>query len=272
MERWSLYTPMVHLSVVVVTPPFVAVSSDNKSGQSSAPHDYSNLLPLEGGDLSEVDDALRVAPLVVVPGNDLDLQWQRQRGGCASVGHPVCSPERIAGARSAAGEGTHEVVAHDHGEGRVDGGGHVGHAEVDGHERLVNDGEDALLGAVGGLAEGGVHLREADGKQSAPQSRRCSTHCSRLQQGRFSGAALLRETSLTSSAKVFFSTLQTRSTMETFGVGTRRAMPLSLPLSSGSTSDTALAAPVEVGTMERQAARARRRSRWDASRRRWSPV
>ena len=41
--------------------------------------------------------------------------------------------------------------------------------------------------------------------------------------------------------------------------------PLSLPLSSGSTSATALAAPVVVGTMLSAAARARRRSRWLAS-------
>merc|ERR1719409_1838660 len=60
--------------------------------------------------------------------------------------------------------------------------------------------------------------------------------------------------------------------METLGVGTRSAMPLSLPLSWGRTSATALAAPVEVGTMLSAAARARRRSRWDASRMRWSPV
>lgn len=64
----------------------------------------------------------------------------------------------------------------------------------------------------------------------------------------------------------------TRSTTDTLGVGTRSAMPLSLPLSLGSTSATALAAPVVVGTMLSAAARARRRSRWLASSRRWSPV
>merc|ERR1719487_2023013 len=40
-----------------------------------------------------------------------------------------------------------------------------------------------------------------------------------------------------------------RSTTDTSGVGTRKAMPVSLPLSSGSTLPTALAAPVEAGMM-----------------------
>jgi hypothetical protein len=48
-----------------------------------------------------------------------------------------------------------------------------------------------------------------------------------------------------------------RSTTETFGVGTRIATPSSLPLSSGSTRPTALAAPVEVGIIDIAAARAR---------------
>ena len=51
-----------------------------------------------------------------------------------------------------------------------------------------------------------------------------------------------------------------------------KPLPLSLPLSWGSTRATALAAPVEVGTMLSAAARARRRSRCDASRMRWSPA
>jgi hypothetical protein len=55
-------------------------------------------------------------------------------------------------------------------------------------------------------------------------------------------------------------TWRTRSTTDTLGVGTRRAMPLSLPFMLGSTRATAWAAPVEVGTMFRAAARARRRS------------
>src|SRR5262249_33650680 len=65
---------------------------------------------------------------------------------------------------------------------------------------------------------------------------------------------------LTSSTVVLFSTNATRSTTDTFGVGTRMAKPSSLPLSSGITRCSALAAPVEVGIMEMAAARARRRS------------
>merc|ERR1711972_1178684 len=60
--------------------------------------------------------------------------------------------------------------------------------------------------------------------------------------------------------------------METLGVGTRRAMPFSLPLYLGRTAATALAAPVEVGTMLQAPARARRRSRCLPSRIIWSPV
>jgi hypothetical protein len=80
-------------------------------------------LPLVGADVSEVDDPLRVAPLVVVPGDDLD-----------------------------------HVVAHDHGEGGVDGGGDVGAPEVDGHERHVADLEDARELVGRGVAERLVHL------------------------------------------------------------------------------------------------------------------
>ncbi|KAJ1078497.1 hypothetical protein K5549_000679 [Capra hircus] len=46
-----------------------------------------------------------------------------------------------------------------------------------------------------------------------------------------------------------FSRQQVRSTMDTLGVGTRKAMPVSFPLSSGMTLPTALAAPVEAGMM-----------------------
>mmetsp|Transcript_5799 Transcript_5799/g.19535 ORF Transcript_5799/g.19535 Transcript_5799/m.19535 type:complete len:370 (+) Transcript_5799:322-1431(+) len=84
--------------------------------------------------------------------------------------------------------------------------------------------------------------------------------------------AASRNAALTSSAVTFLEVCTTRSTTETFGVGTRSAIPLSLPLSWGRTRDTALAAPVEVGTMFKAAARARRKSRWDASKMRWSPV
>src|ERR1700679_889372 len=42
---------------------------------------------------------------------------------------------------------------------------------------------------------------------------------------------------------------QVKSTTDTSGVGTRKDMPVSLPLSSGITLPTALAAPVEEGIM-----------------------
>ncbi|KAG9151299.1 hypothetical protein Leryth_002832 [Lithospermum erythrorhizon] len=75
-------------------------------------------------------------------------------------------------------------------------------------------------------------------------------------------SAAFLKAALTSSAVIpFFSTLMTRSTTETLGVGTRRAMPFSLPLSWGSTRETALAAPVLVGTMLSAAALARLKSR-----------
>src|SRR6266516_6368829 len=51
-----------------------------------------------------------------------------------------------------------------------------------------------------------------------------------------------------------------RSTSDTSGVGTRIAIPSSLPFSSGRTSPIAFAAPVEVGIIESAAARARRKS------------
>src|SRR4051812_558049 len=51
-----------------------------------------------------------------------------------------------------------------------------------------------------------------------------------------------------------------RSTTETLGVGTRMAMPVSLPLSSGMTLPTALAAPVDDGMMFWAAVRPPRQS------------
>ena len=51
-----------------------------------------------------------------------------------------------------------------------------------------------------------------------------------------------------------------KSTADTFGVGTRIATPSNLPLSSGRTIPTALAAPVVVGIMDSAAARPRYRS------------
>ena len=106
-------------------------------------------------------------------------------------------------------------------------------AEVARHERLVADCEDALERARGGLAE-----RVVD----------------RLRVGRF------------------FSRRAVRSTSETFGVGTRIAMPSSLPAIAGSTSLSAFAAPVVVGIIDSAAARARRRSLCGRSRICWSFV
>ena len=76
----------------------------------------------------------------------------------------------------------------------------------------------------------------------------------------------------TSSVLVFLLTKAARSTTDTFGVGTRIAMPSSLPFSSGSTSPTAEAAPVVVGMIDRAAARARRRSLCGRSSSCWSLV
>ena len=77
---------------------------------------------------------------------------------------------------------------------------------------------------------------------------------------------------LISSLVVLFLVSTTRSTREPSGAGTRTASPSSLPLSSGSTSPMALAAPVEVGIMLIAAARARRRSLCGRSRIFWSLV
>merc|ERR1712151_510881 len=51
-----------------------------------------------------------------------------------------------------------------------------------------------------------------------------------------------------------------RSTTETSGVGTRKAMPVNLPFTSGNTLPTALAAPVEEGMMFWEAQRPPRQS------------
>ena len=77
---------------------------------------------------------------------------------------------------------------------------------------------------------------------------------------------------LIASTVAGFSSSTVRSTIEPSGVGTRVAKPSSLPLSSGSTSDTARAAPVVVGIMDMAAARARRRSLCGRSRIFWSLV
>merc|ERR1719181_1921034 len=57
-----------------------------------------------------------------------------------------------------------------------------------------------------------------------------------------------------------FSKATVRSTTDTSGVGTRKAMPVSLPLSLGHTLPTALAAPVEDGMMFCEAQRPPRQS------------
>merc|ERR1711884_350361 len=57
-----------------------------------------------------------------------------------------------------------------------------------------------------------------------------------------------------------FSNRQVKSTTETSGVGTRNAMPVSLPFNEGSTLPTAFAAPVEVGMIFSAAQRPPRQS------------
>src|SRR5262249_55872673 len=73
-------------------------------------------------------------------------------------------------------------------------------------------------------------------------------------------AAAARNASFTAAwlARLVSSTV--RSTTETLAVGTRMAIPSSLPFSSGRTRPTAVAAPVVVGIMLTAPARARRRS------------
>src|SRR3954463_15483586 len=77
---------------------------------------------------------------------------------------------------------------------------------------------------------------------------------------------------LTSSLVTLRLRRQVRSVMLPSGTGTRRAMPVSLPLRSGMTSPTALAAPVVDGMMLIEAARARYGSEWIWSATRWSLV
>merc|ERR550537_876563 len=63
-----------------------------------------------------------------------------------------------------------------------------------------------------------------------------------------------------SSMDASFSSLHVRSTTDTSGVGTRKAMPVSLPLSDGITLPTAFAASVEEGMMFCDAQRPPRQS------------
>mmetsp|Transcript_1334 Transcript_1334/g.3296 ORF Transcript_1334/g.3296 Transcript_1334/m.3296 type:complete len:231 (+) Transcript_1334:240-932(+) len=65
---------------------------------------------------------------------------------------------------------------------------------------------------------------------------------------------------LISSYEAGFWRRQVRSTTETSGVGTRKAIPVSLPLSEGMTLPTALAAPVELGMTLAPAERPARQS------------
>jgi hypothetical protein len=73
-------------------------------------------------------------------------------------------------------------------------------------------------------------------------------------------AAASRNASLIACTLAGLLSSAVRSTTDTLTVGTRMAMPSSLPLRCGSTRPTALAAPVVVGIMLTAAARARRRS------------
>src|SRR5690606_28337502 len=66
----------------------------------------------------------------------------------------------------------------------------------------------------------------------------------------------------TSSTLVSFFRFSARMAMDTFGVGTRMALPVSRPFSSGSALATALAAPVSVITMFSGAERPRRSPLW----------
>merc|ERR1719159_1825693 len=63
-----------------------------------------------------------------------------------------------------------------------------------------------------------------------------------------------------SSYLAAFSKRQVRSTTDTSGVGTRKAMPVSLPLTAGKHLPTALAAPVDEGMMFCEAQRPPRQS------------
>merc|ERR1719421_2821806 len=63
-----------------------------------------------------------------------------------------------------------------------------------------------------------------------------------------------------SSIEAPFSRRAVRSTTETSGVGTRKAIPVSLPFNSGITFPTALAAPVDEGMMFAEAQRPPRQS------------
>src|SRR5699024_11750731 len=75
-----------------------------------------------------------------------------------------------------------------------------------------------------------------------------------------SPASAFLNTSFTSSTVTAFSTSTTKSTNETFGVGTRSAIPCNFPSRWGSTMPSAFAAPVEVGIIDWVHPRALRKS------------
>ena len=77
---------------------------------------------------------------------------------------------------------------------------------------------------------------------------------------------------LTSSSVVETLSSQTRSTIETVGVGTLIDIPLSLPSSSGITIEMAFAAPVVVGIRFSAPALALLGSLWELSMMFWSFV
>ena len=74
-----------------------------------------------GDNVGQIDDALGVAPLVIVPGDNLD-----------------------------------HVVAHHHGERSIDGSGNIGTAEIDRHQRRLGDCKYTLHGTISGLFEGRI--------------------------------------------------------------------------------------------------------------------
>ena len=76
----------------------------------------------------------------------------------------------------------------------------------------------------------------------------------------------------TSATLVFFFTRQVKSVRLPSGVGTRTAMPVIFPCSSGIVCVTATAAPLLVGTMFTAHALPRRRSLCGPSTWFWSPV
>src|SRR5438477_644661 len=85
-------------------------------------------------------------------------------------------------------------------------------------------------------------------------------------------AAASRKASLICCTDAGFASSAVRSTTDTLIVGTRIAMPSSLPFRCGSTRPTAVAAPVVVGIMLTAPARARRRSLCGKSWMCWSLV